>query len=171
MVFLIIRPLRIAFKALVAQSSPAQLSMGLALGVLVGLVPKGNLLAIALGMILAASRVNLGIAAAAIVTCTFLSPVLDPLSDQLGGWLLSMPQLQAMWTELYNTPLMPWTDFNNSVVLGSFVLGLAAIYPVHRLSRPCFEKYSPAFSRWTRRFWLTRVLLGAEWADRLGAAG
>ena len=53
--FVIFKPLRMLVRALADQSTPRQLSMGLALGILVGLIPKGNLLAIVLGMILAAS--------------------------------------------------------------------------------------------------------------------
>ncbi len=169
--FLILKPLRLALKALLAQSSPRQMSMGLALGVLVGLVPKGNLLAVFLGIFLAATRVNLGIAAAAIVAVTFGSSLLDPVSDRVGSWLLTLPSLQNTWTQLYNAPVMPWTAFNNSVVLGSFVIGLIVIYPVHRVSRPVFEKYSALVGPWARKFWLARVLLGAEWADRLGEVG
>jgi len=156
-------------RALSGQSAPGQLSMGLALGILVGLVPKGNLLAIVLGMMLAASRVNLGIAAAAIVCCSFASPLLDPISHRIGSWLLSQPGLANFWTWLYNQPVAPWTGFYNSVVLGSFIVGLLLLYPAHRLSRPVFEKYSVVAGAWVRRFWLTRALMGAEWATRVGA--
>lgn len=156
-------------KGLAGQSAPQQLSMGLALGILVGLVPKGNLLAIALGMILAASRVNLGIAAAAIVCCSLASPLLDPVSHVIGSWLLRLPALNTFWTWLYNQPVAPWTAFNNSVVLGSLVLGMVLLYPAHRLSRPLFEKYAESAGNWVRRFWLTRALMGAEWATRIGS--
>lgn len=167
--FFLLKPVRLCLSALAGQSAPRQLSMGLALGILVGLVPKGNLLAIVLGMILAASRVNLGIAAAAIVCCSLASPLLDPVSHLIGSWLLSQPSLAGFWTWLYNQPVVPWTAFNNSVVLGSLVTGLLLLYPAHRLSRPLFEKYSTVAGNWIRRFWLTRALMGAEWASRIGA--
>jgi len=167
--FWILKPVRLCLKALADQSTPRQLSMGLALGIFVGLVPKGNLLAIVLGMALAASRVNLGIAAAAIVLCSLLSPLLDPVSHRIGAWLLELPQLTPMWTWLYNQPVVAWTAFNNSVVLGSFVAGLTLLYPAHRLSRPLFEAYSAAAGNWIRKFWLTRALMGAEWASRVGS--
>jgi uncharacterized protein (TIGR03546 family) len=167
--FLFLKPLRLCLSALAGQSAPRQLSMGLALGILVGLVPKGNLLAIALGMVLAASRVNLGVAAAAIICCSLASPLLDPISHFIGSWLLKYPGLTEFWTWLYNQPVAPWTAFNNSVVLGSLVVGLVLLYPVHRVSRPLFEKYSAFAGRWVKRFWLTRALMGAEWATRVGS--
>ena len=167
--FLILKPLRLLLRALTSQSAPRQLSMGLALGVLAGLVPKGNLLAVALGIVLAASRVNLGIAAVAVLCCSLISPLLDPASHAIGVWLLERAELVSFWTWLYNIPTVPWTAFNNSVVLGSFIVGLLLLYPVHRISRPVFEKYSEAVGHWARRFWLARLLLGAEWVSRFGS--
>ncbi len=165
--FFILKPVRLLLKAFVTESTPRQMSLGLALGVFVGLVPKGNLLAIALGILLAATRVNLAIAACAVAICTFASGGLDSVFDQIGGYVLSQPSLQNLWTTIYNTPFMPWTDFNNSIVMGSFLTGLVLIWPVHRISRPVFEKYSEHLSRHARRWWVARVLLGAEWANRI----
>lgn len=167
--FLILRPLRLLFQALVMETTPRQMSLGLALGVLVGLVPKGNLLAISLGILLAATRVNLAIASLAIVICTLMSGYCDSFFDQIGGYVLSQPSLQGLWTDMANTRIVPWTNFNNSIVMGSFVVGLAMIWPVHRISRPVFEKYSERLARHLRRWWIVKIILGAEWADRIAA--
>lgn len=166
-----LKPIRLTLKALITEATPGQLALGFAMGVLIGLVPKGNLIAITLGIVLAASRANLGVAAATILGCSFLSGYMDPFSDQLGWWLLSHPSLTEMWTNLYNKPVMPWTDFNNSIVLGSLVIGLLLLYPMYRLSKPVFARYTEKVSAWAKRYWLTRVLLGAEFADRLGSVG
>ena len=166
--FLVLRPVRLLLKALLTQSSPRQMSWGLALGVLAGLVPKGNLLAIAIGIFIAMLRINLGVAMAAAVEVTFASGYLDPVSDSVGKWILSSASLQDVWIRIYNTPLMPWTDFNNSIVMGSFVLGLAVAWPVHRASLPMFEYYSDLLAEHAKTWRLARILLGAEWADRLG---
>lgn len=166
-----LKPIRLALKALVTQATPGQLALGFAMGVLIGLVPKGNLIAITLGIVLAASRANLGVAAATILGCSFLSGYMDPLSDKVGWWLLSQPSLTDMWTALYNKPVVPWTDFNNSIVMGSLVIGLLLLYPLYRLSKPVFARYTEKVSAWAKRYWLTRVLLGAEFAERLGGVG
>jgi uncharacterized protein (TIGR03546 family) len=169
MLFLL-KPVRLGLKALITEATPGQLALGFAFGVLIGVVPKGNLIALSLGIVLAASRANLGVAAATIISCSFLSPYLDPFSDQVGGWLLAHPTLQTTWTNLYNQPVMPWTDFNNTIVLGSFVIGLVALYPLYRLSRPVFARYTEKVSVWAKKYWLTRVLLGMELADRLNVS-
>jgi len=170
LMFLILRPIRLILKALLNEATAGQLALGFAFGVLIGLVPKGNLIAVTLGIVLAASRANLGVAAATILGCSFLSPYMDPVSDKVGGWLLAHPSLTDFWTRLYNKPVMPWTDFNNSIVLGSTVVGIVLLYPTYRLSKPVFAKYSGKLARWAKRLWLTRVLLGAELADRMGTA-
>ena len=167
--FMILRPLRLLLQAFVMESTPRQMSLGLAHGVLVGLVPKGNLLAIVLATLLAATRVNLAIATLAIVLCTFASGLCDGLFDQIGGYVLSRPSLQGLWTDMANTPFMPWTDYNNTIVMGSFISGLILIWPVHRLSHPLFEKYSDKLAQHARRWRFAKLFLGAEWADRIAA--
>jgi uncharacterized protein (TIGR03546 family) len=167
--FMILKPFRLLLKSFVTESTPGQMAFGLAMGVLIGLVPKGNLLAISLGVFLAATRANMAVAAAAAVVVMFASRWLDPLSDAVGVWVLSQPSLQQLWITLYNTPLVPWTDFNNSVVMGGFVLGLLLLFPLYRGSQPVFRRVLPVASVYARRFWIIRVLLGAEWADRVAA--
>ena len=167
--FRILRSLRLLFKALVIESTPTQMSYGLALGVMLGLVPKGNLLAIVLGFMVAAMRVNLAIVACAAVAITFASSSLDSTFDRVGVCVLGHPSLRSFWEAVYDTPMMPWTDFNNSIVMGSFICGLLLIWPVHRISRPVFQKYSESVARHLRDWRITRILLGAEWADRFGS--
>ncbi len=167
--FVLLRPFRLLLQALLTESTPRQMSLGLAFGVLVGVVPKGNLLAMVLATLLAATRVNLAIATVAVVACTLGSGGLDTLFDKIGCYILSMPSLQSLWIEMANTPFMPWTDFNNSIVMGSFISGLILVYPIHRLSRPVFEKYAGRMSNYARRFRFAKLIFGAEWADRISS--
>ncbi len=53
--------------------------------------------------------------------------VLDPFIDRLGVFLLRLPELDHFWTEMAKAPVLPWTQFNNSMVLGSFILGIFMI--------------------------------------------
>lgn len=57
--FWFIKPLRYLAGALRDLNSPRRIALGVALGMLVGLVPKDNLTAAALGVVLLTFRVNL----------------------------------------------------------------------------------------------------------------
>ena len=76
--------------------------------------------------------------------CSLVSPFFDPLYDRIGVVLLTFDPLSGFWTSLYQVPLAPWTSFNNSVVLGSFVLGSAAFVPVYFTSKACFSRWLDA---------------------------
>jgi uncharacterized protein (TIGR03546 family) len=167
--FLILRPLRLLLSAMIFETTPRQKSMGLAFGILIGLVPKGNLLAISLGFILAATRLNLAVAALGAMLAATIAVSCDSLFDQIGWYVLSQPSLAGTWTWLYDVPWVPWTDFDNSIVMGSFVTGLVLMLPVHFATRPLFQRYSGVLSMYAKRSWLLRVMTGAEVANRLSA--
>lgn len=62
-----------------------------------------------------------------IVTWLLAAFLLDPVIDQLGLYLLRLPALDHFWTEMAKAPVLPWTQFNNSMVLGSFLFGILTI--------------------------------------------
>jgi len=165
--FLILRPIRLLLRAALMDSTPRQMSMGLAFGILVGLVPKGNLLAIGLALLLAASRLNLAVAGLGAMAAALFAVTCDSLFDRIGWYVLSQPYLSSLWIQLYETPWVPWTHFDNSIVMGSFVTGLALLLPVHLISRPLFARYACTLSQYARNTWLVRGMLGVEAADRI----
>ena len=168
--FVIFRPLRLIVRTVTDAATPRQLAMGFSFGMLIGLVPKGNLTAIALSMLLCASRVNLGAAALAIFAFSWVGAITDSLTHDIGMYLLSHETLHSTWTSLYNTPMVQWTGFNNTVVLGSLVLGIVLAWPVYRATLPGFERFSPKIRERVRKYRIGRILFGAEWADRLAGA-
>ena len=163
-------PIRFLVEALTAESSSRQLALGFALGLVIGLVPKGNLLAVALVMVLYCLRVNLAAGLCSAVLFSWLGVLTDPFTHQIGLWLLSAESLRSVWTQLYDLPLAPWTGFNNTVVLGSLLLGLALFYPVYRVSEPLAARFGPPLQRRLQRFRLVRLLWGLEMAGSVGGS-
>jgi uncharacterized protein (TIGR03546 family) len=127
----LVRPVRRLLEALVAHDAPSQLASGFALGIVLGLVPKGNLIALSLLVLLFSLRVNKGMALAAALVCSWLGPALDPLADKLGSYVLSIGSLQATYASLFQLPLGPWLEFDNTVVIGSLLIGLYIVYPAY----------------------------------------
>jgi uncharacterized protein (TIGR03546 family) len=127
-----------ARKAFGTHDTPRQLALGFAAGMVLGLLPKGNLLAVGVASAILMTRVNLGTAAIAALAFSVVGHVLDPLTDPLGSFVLSAEALRPTWKRLYDMPLAPWTSFNNTVVLGSFLLGLFLFYPAYATSLAAF---------------------------------
>jgi len=165
-----LRPGRALVKVLTDADSSWQIALGFALGMLIGLAPKGNLIALALGVTLFASRANLGAAALSAFLFTWIGMLLDPISHRIGLGLLEFSPLRPMWTWLFNQPVVPWTAFNNTVVLGSLVLGLALFYPVFRLMEPAAGWLAPRLRDRLARYHVGKVLLGMDLVSRGGAA-
>lgn len=129
-----IKPLRFLVGALRDLNSPRRIAWGVALGMLIGLVPKDNLTAAVLGMVLLTFRLNLAAGACAALICAYLAPFCDPFTDRLGYAVLTAPALVPFWSWLFQSELTVWSGLNNTVVMGSLTLGLWLLYPVYHLT-------------------------------------
>jgi uncharacterized protein (TIGR03546 family) len=133
-----LRPLRQVAQALLAHDASNQLALGFALGMVLGLMPKGNLIAVSLFVLLFSLRVNKGVSLLAAFAFSWFGPALDPFADKIGAYILSAGPLQTTYAALFQLPLGPWFDFNNTVVVGTLVIGLWAFYPTYWLSQRGF---------------------------------
>ncbi|HEV8264872.1 MAG TPA: TIGR03546 family protein [Gemmatimonadales bacterium] len=129
-------------KALHSEGTPGQVAAGIALGSFLGLTPLVTLHnAVVFGLIVI---LNVSFPAAMLGWVLFV-PVgflLDPVFDAIGRrLLLDTPALTPLWTSLYNTPVVPLTSFNNSIVLGSLVFSLVAFLPLFFGGRWAVARY------------------------------
>ena len=72
---------------------------------------------------------------------TFPAYLIDPWANDLGMALLENPALKNLWTSLYHMPIIPFTQFNNSLVLGSGVIGFILFIPVYIIATLLIKKY------------------------------
>jgi uncharacterized protein (TIGR03546 family) len=135
-----VSPFRRTLHALVASNAPSQLAAGFTLGMVIGLVPKGNLIALSLFVLVFSLRCNKGLSLLAAVLFTFASPWTDPLAHKIGLAVLSMPSMQGNYASMFTLPLGPWWGFHNTVVTGSLLIGLYAAYPVYWLMTVLFSR-------------------------------
>ncbi len=159
-------PLRFLAKALILETTPRHLAFEIALGMVIGLVPKGNLIAVALMALFCALRVNLAAGTGAIALFAWLGMYLDPVSHRLGRFLLTHESLQGFWTSLAGMKVVPWTDFNNTVVLGSTLIGLAAMLPVYFVMRPVCGRIAPILAERVKKYHLVTVLGAGQLVNR-----
>ncbi|QDU58202.1 TIGR03546 family protein [Aeoliella mucimassa] len=166
MLSLLLHPVRQLFNALAGNETPRQMALGFTLGMILGMVPKGNLIAVVLLFVLCALRVNKAAGMMAAALFSAISPLCDPLSHKIGLKLLGQPGLQESFAWLYNQPLGPLLGFNNTVTIGSLLLAIYISYPCYYGSLKFFERFGPPIARWIARYKLARVLTGAQFAAR-----
>jgi uncharacterized protein (TIGR03546 family) len=143
----LVAPVRRAVHALVGSHSPAELAAGFTLGMMIGFMPKTNLIALSLCVLIFSLRCNKGIVLASAVLFTCLAPWTDPFAHKLGLAALRMPALQANYASVFSLPLGPWFGFHNTVVAGSLLMGLYLAYPVFWLSKTTCNVVQRGFSR------------------------
>jgi uncharacterized protein (TIGR03546 family) len=157
-----VAPLRRTIEALVSSDSPRQLAAGFTLGMVVGLLPKGNLIAISLCVLVFSLRVNRGLALVAAVLFSALGTAMDPFAHKLGLIVLGYEPMQACYAAIYNMPLGPWLGFNNTVVMGLLCIGSYIAYPTYWASRTRSERLQPRAKALVHRYRLAGFVIDAD---------
>lgn len=117
-------------QALNAKATPRAIAGGFALGAVIGLTPKGSLHNAVILLLIFLLPVNKSASIVSAILLAIFAPLGDPLFNALGRSLLTAPSLRGVWTTLYNTPVVPWTRFNNTLVLGSLLVSIALSVPL-----------------------------------------
>jgi uncharacterized protein (TIGR03546 family) len=128
-------------KTLHSEGTPGQVAAGIALGSVLGLTPLMNLHNLLIFSLVVILNVSFGGAMLGWALFVPLGFILDPLFHLIGRALLEASSLRPLWTGWYNTPLLPYTNFNNTVVLGSVVGWLVLALPIFFAARYGVARY------------------------------
>ena len=123
------------FKSLNANRAPGELAHAFALGMLLAFVPKGNLLWIILFILTFFLRINRGTFFLSIILGSIFIPLVDPLFDTTGYYILTHPALTPTFAKLLDTPFVAFTRFNNTIVMGGLAWGIVLYIPFYILAR------------------------------------
>jgi uncharacterized protein (TIGR03546 family) len=161
-VFGLIKLIQSLVGALHSEGTPGQLALGIALGSILGLTPLLNIhnaIVFAAIMLLNVSFAGGMLGWALFVPIGFL---LDPVFDWIGHQLLLAESLRGLWTSLYNTPIVPLTNFNNTVVLGSLVFSLLLLLPLFFTVRWAVTRYRATIGERVRQSKFYRAVMASK---------
>ena len=139
-----------------------QIGFGIAMGTVIGLLPKDSLLTYLFGVVLLISTANLLSALVSGFVFSWIGFLIDPISHSVGRWMLTRESLQAFWRMLYEAPIVPWTRFENTVVMGSLIIGLSLFLPMYLLSTTVGKKYGPVIHARLNSFAFYRWISGSD---------
>jgi uncharacterized protein (TIGR03546 family) len=128
-------------KTLHSEGTPGQVAAGMALGAALGLTPLMNVHNLVVFSLLVLFNVSFGGGMLGWALFVPLGFMLDPVFHAIGLGLLEAPSLRGLWTTMFNAPLVPYTNFNNTIVLGSVVGWLALAVPIFFAARWGVARY------------------------------
>ncbi len=143
------------FKMLNSETGTNQLAWGLAFGFVLGFSPFLSLQTFLVLFLAFFFRIQLGAATLSAFFFKFIAYLIDPISDHLGRAVLEAPSLRQLFVSMYNMPLIPLTRFNNSIVMGSGILGFILVIPAYFVFKMLIVKYrSTVVARFKNsKFW------------------
>jgi len=112
------------FKELNSAENEKFISLALVLGLMAGFLPFFNIITFIILIIALFLRIPFGLFLASWGVFTFVGALLDPLFANVGYYVLTFKPLVPFFEFLYNLPLMRWSGYNNTVVMGGAIIGL-----------------------------------------------
>lgn len=117
-------------RALNANSKPSQIANSFCIGLILGLMPKNNLLWYVLFVFFMFVRINkAGYFITMLISACF-AYLADPLFDTVGYAVLTFSPLENFYAWLLDIPFVGFTKFNNTVVAGSLACGIICYIPL-----------------------------------------
>jgi uncharacterized protein (TIGR03546 family) len=158
----LLKLLQSIIKTLHSEGTPGQVAAGIALGSALGLTPLMNLHNLGIFALIVILNVSFGGGMLGWALFVPLGFLLDPLFHRIGLSLLQQASLRPLWTDLYNTPLVPYTNFNNSVVLGSVVTWLVLLVPIFFAARYGVARYRATIGERVRQSKFYRAVTASQ---------
>lgn len=138
---LILKQLFGFLRLLNSETGTNQLAAGVSAGFVLGMTPSFSLQSILIFVCLFLFRIQIGAALLSAFFFAFIAYLLDPIFHQVGESVLTAPGLQGLFTTLYNMPIVPFTRFNNTIVMGSGITAIILTPIIFVVSRILIVKY------------------------------
>jgi uncharacterized protein (TIGR03546 family) len=160
--FTLLKLIQSIIKTLHSEGTPGQVAAGIALGSALGLTPLVNVHNLVIFSLIVLLNVSFGGGMLGWALFVPLGFILDPVFDRAGAALLTATSLRPLWTSLYNTPLVPYTNFNNTVVLGSLVSWLVLAVPIFFAARYGVARYRATHGERVRHSRLYKAVTASQ---------
>lgn len=145
-------------KALNAEGSPTQISLGFAAGLIIGLTPLWSLHNVVLLFLVFLFRINLSAFFLSWAVFSAIAYLADPVMSTIGASLLASPALNGLWTSMYNQDFWRLSHFNNTLTLGSLVCSVVLAVPLVFISNFIVKHYRAHILTWVRKTKIMQIL-------------
>lgn len=151
------------FKLLNAEVSPTQIAAGIAMGMLLGFTPLWSLHNLMTLFFICLLRINISAVLVSFALFSGLAYLLDPVFIRVGESVLASPDLQELWTALYQSDIWRLAHFNHTLVMGSVLVSLVLFVPLLLIARIIIIQYREQILAWVLKSRLVQALKASKW--------
>jgi len=135
-----------------------EIALGIVLGLFAGflsIIPFNFILVFILLLIL---KANFSMFFVSFAIFKLISFAIDPLGDVIGYFVLKLKFLHSFFSFLSSIPLMNFTQFNYSVVMGDFILAIVLTPFIYILSIKLVKNYREKLKEKVQKFKIVQAL-------------
>jgi uncharacterized protein (TIGR03546 family) len=127
--------------ALNANSRPGEIAGALSCGLFLALLPGGNLLWFLLFVLFFLLKIHIATMLFSLLLLTVPAQLTDPLLHWTGEKILTLNLFLPLFQKASDTPIIPFTAFNNTVVMGALIWGTVLWFPVFLAGKQLVKAY------------------------------
>ena len=141
-----------------SNKQPREIALGVVFGMFAGFLLVAPFNAVIIFLLILVLNVNT--AAFFLFTGIFklITFLIDPLGDMLGKAVLTVPFFEPVFSKMAQMPLVPFTEFNNTVIMGDFIIGLLLMVPVWFGTMKMIDYYRKHMREKVKKFGIVKVL-------------
>lgn len=128
-------------KVLNSETGEKQIAVGICCGLILGFAPVFSLQTILVLIVILVFRVQAGAAFTSAFFFALVAYIFDPIFDIVGGHVLEIQALFPLYAKLYNLPIIPFTKFYNSVVMGAGIISILLTPFLYIFSKKMITRY------------------------------
>lgn len=145
-----------------SENGSEAIALGAAFGFVLGFTPILSLQGLLLLLTLLFFRIQVGAALVAWLIFGFLPLLIPGLLDQTGNIILTSSLLEGLWTTMYQAPILPLTQFNNTVVMGGFILGLLFSPIIYFITLWLVKKYRTSVGAYLQKTKIVKIITASK---------
>lgn len=155
------------FKALNTNANPDEIAHAFSLGLLLGFLPKNNLLWYLFFVFFIFVRINKGAYFLLMLLFSFLASLADPIFNSIGYKILTLPAAEGLFSRLIEIPFVGFTRFNNTIVMGSLVCGIVLYIPMYIFGRIFVKLWRTVIASRIRKLPFVKALYNIPLVDKI----
>jgi|GEM_PF-3381812 len=149
-------------KFLNSQSDPVEIAIGVILGLFVALLSPSLFNVIIIFLLALLLNCNFGVFFICAGLFKLITLITDPVGDIIGRFILTRNFLLPLWKAISEIPILTLTSFNNSVIMGNFLIGIFLIPLIWIVTIKSIEFYRKKLMDKVKKFKIVQFLTGAD---------